>query len=43
MEKIHGDDGLEPYEFMPLPNLAKFKNEMKRLNVKSYDDVLLYS
>ena len=37
----HGE--IEQYKFLPMPSVELFKNTMKAMNVKSYDDVILYS
>ena len=38
------DNGeLDAFNCMPMPNMPMFVDTMKRLNIKSYDDVLLYS
>ena len=34
---------LDPFKYLPLPTLERFTQMMKTLNLKSYDDVILYS
>ena len=34
---------LDFYKFLPLPSIEQFKQTMKNMNIKSYDDVILYS
>ena len=34
---------LEPYKFLPIPSVDLFIQTMKLLNIKIYDDVILYS
>jgi hypothetical protein len=43
-QQVPGDNGeLDNYQCMPVPNFKIFTDAMKSLNIKSYDDVLLYS
>ena len=34
---------IEEYKFLPIPNLELFIQTMKQMNIKIYDDVILYS
>ena len=43
-QEVPGDSGeIDAYTGMPLPELELFIATMKSLNIKTYDDVLLYS
>jgi hypothetical protein len=42
--EMPGDNGeLDVFNCMPIPCKKLFCDTMKQLNIKSYDDVLLYS
>ena len=36
-------DSIEPYKYLPLPTVTRFRQHMQTLNIKSYDDVLIYA
>lgn len=36
-------DSLDPYKYLPIPTVERFRQHMQTLNVKSYDDILLYA
>lgn len=45
VNKVEVDDlGLiDAYKYLPLPTQEQFRKQMKVMNIKSYDDVILYS
>ena len=45
LNKVEADDMglLAAYKYLPLPSLAQFRQSMKSMNIKSCDDLILYS
>ena len=45
INKVEVDDLglLNAYKYCPLPSLEFFSEQMKTMNIKTYDDVILYS